>query len=636
MSLDDIKKTLYKKNVDRSSFRDLKSEYDPENSAPISNSQTTNQDQDSWKENGLEFKKEKRKAIKFGAIAFGFIVLLVLILTSFYFYKASSFSKEKVSVTVSGPNEAKSGQMLTYEVRYKNENRAELKNAKLKITFPESFSPEENPNFKLESPTSGVFDLGIIKSYSDGKVILNGRAHVPKGAFIYLKGEMTYNSSGFGSRQFISKNELGIKIASSALELEITAPQIVSAGDEINYLITYRNLGSDSFDSVKIKADFPDGFIYSNSEPKSLEGNNIWYIGQVLVGQSGKLIINGKLDGEKDQIKPIKVYIGSTKGEMFISYNEEDASSKIVASPLVISQTVNGQSSLSANAGDTLLFEINYKNTGNVGMRDVIITENIDSPVLDYASLQIGKGGFDESTKTITWKSQDYGNLKSLNPGQSGNIKFSIKVKSVIPVNGANDKNYVISSVSKIDSPDVPTPVHSNKIIAGNKMDIKLNSKLILDTLGYYNDFSIPNSGPIPPKVNQETTFTIHWKITNVSNDISNVKVESALPTGVFFTGKTSPDNEKFEYSERTNTISWIVGNVSSGAGVISPKKEISFQIKVKPSSDQIGDEIVILKESKITARDNFTGNELTDLAREKTINLPEDSGLKGQYRVSN
>lgn len=635
MSLGDIKKTLYKKDADISSFQHSQSEYNPENTAlPVPNNQVG--DQGSWKEDGLKFKEEKHKAVKFGAIAFGIIIFLILVAIGFYWYKASSFSQERATVIVSGPNEARSGQLLTYEVIYKNDNRADLKNAKLKITFPESFKPEENPNFKLENPTSGVFDLGVIKGHGEGKVILNGRTYTPKGAFIYIKGDLSYNPSGFGGMQFTSKNELGIKVISSSLELEITAPQIVSAGDEVNYLVTYKNSGNDSFDSIKIKADFPGGFTYSNSEPKPLEDSNIWYVGQISAGQSGKIIINGKLDGEKDQIKPIKVYIGSTEGETFISYNEEDASSKIVASPLVISQTVNGQASLNANAGDSLLFEISYRNTGDIGMRDVIITENINSPVLDYTTLRIEKGGFDESTKTITWKSQDYENLKNLNPGQSGQIKFSIKVKSIIPVSGDNDKNYVISSVSKIDSPDVPTPVHSNKIISGNKMDIRLNSKLVLDTLGYYNDPGIPNSGPIPPKVNQETTYTIHWKITNISNDISNVRVESALPTGISFTGKLFPDSEKIEYNERANTISWIIGNISSGVGVISPAREISFQIKIKPSPNQVGSEIEILKESKIIAKDNFTSQNLTSSTKEKTTNLPEDPGIKGRYRVVN
>jgi hypothetical protein len=633
MSLDDIKKTLYKKDTDFNLAQHSQSQYNPENAPLILNNQPS--EADIWEEKKAKLDEKGRKAIKIGAISFGIIIFVALTLVGIYWYRASSFSQERAVVAVTGPKEVRSGQFLTYEISYKNDNRADLKNAKLKISFPDTFKPEENPNFKLESPSSGFFDLGEVKGHAQGKVMLSGRVYTPKGAFIYIKSDLSYSPSGF-SIQFTSKNELGIKVVSSPLELEITAPQNVSAGDEVNYLITYKNSGDESFDSVKVKADYPDGFQYSNSDPKPFEGNNIWYIGPVSAGQSGKIVISGKLDGDRDQEKPIKIYIGSTEEGTFVSYNEEDASSKIVTSPLVVSQIVNGQTSLNANAGDSLSFEINYKNAGDVGMRDVIVTENIDSPVLDYASLKMDGGAFDESTKTITWKSVDYKNLANLEPGQGGRIKFSIKVKGVIPVSGSNDKNYVISSVSKIDSPDVPTPIHMNKIIAGNKMDIKLNSKLVLDTLGYYNDSGIPNSGPIPPKVNQETTYTVHWKITNISNDISQAKVESVLPTNAVFTGKTSPEDAKIEYNERANAISWNIGNISSGVGVISPVKEISFQVKIKPSTDQAGQEVDILKESKITAKDNFTGSDLSATTKEKTTNLPEDSVLGGQYRVVN
>jgi len=626
MSLDDIKKNLYKNEKYPVSFQQKSSEFSPENTPLILNNQP--QEKDEWKEKKNGLGKEGHKVLKIGALALGGIILLAGLVVGVYWFRSSAFSQERVSVAVSGPNEAQSGKLLTYEISYKNDNRADLRSAKLEISFPNSFKPENNPNFKISSPVSGIYELGDIKGYAEGKVLLNGRVYTPKGALIYVKGKLSYSPSGY-SIQFDSKGELGIKVISTSLELEITAPQNVSAGDEVNYLITYKNSGEQSFDSVKVKADYPEGFTYSNSDPKPFEGNNIWYIGQVAAGQSGKIVVSGKLDGDRDQIKPIKVYIGSSENGDFVSYSEEETSSKIVTSPLAITQTVNGLTSLNANAGDTLNFEINYKNAGDTGMRDIIVTENIDSQVLDYSSLTKKGGSYDEGTKTITWKSPDYKELKILEPGQSGQIKFSVKIKSIIPMSGANDKNYVISSVSKIDSPDVPTPIHMNKVISGNKMDIKLNSKLILDVAGYYNDAGVPNSGPIPPKVNQETTYTIHWKATNISNDINAAKIESTLPTGAVFTGKVYPEDGKIEYNERANSIVWNIGNILPGAGIISPVKEISFQVKIKPSVDQAGKEVEILKESKITAKDSFTGQDLTNVAAGKTTNLPEDTGLK-------
>lgn len=633
MSLSEIKNKLYKKEADADLASHDASQYDPQNAPLILNNQP--REEDAWKEKRSGFAKEERKAFKIGFMAFGAIIFIIALTVGFYFYRKSAFSEERMKVVVSGAQEARSGKLLTYEINYENNNRSDLENAKLRIIFPESFVPEENPNFILESPVSGYYDLGTIKGYDKGKITFNGKASTPKGALIYIEANLSFNPKGFSS-QFVSKDKLGVTVISTSLELEITAPQNISSGDEVNYLVVYRNVGEEDFSSVKIKVDYPEGFVYSASDPKPFESDNIWYLGQIPSGASGKLVINGKLEGGNDQVRPVKVSIGSTEHGEFISYNEADTTTKIVSSPLVISQIVNGVSNLYANAGEVLSFEINYKNTGSTGMRDVIITENLDSPVLDYSTLKMNGGFFDEEKKTIIWKAPDQKSLINLGAGQSGTFKFSIKVKDILPISSANDKNFVISSVSKIDSPDVPTPVNSNKIISGNKMDIRLNSKLVISSLAYYNDTGIPNSGPIPPKVNEETTYTVHWKIINVSNDISGVRVESALPTGVVFTGKKSPEDASFNYNERNNSISWDVGNVLAGEGVITPAKEILFQIKIKPSADQVGEEIKLLGASKITAKDLFTGQDLSSSAKEKTSNLLEDSSLEGKFKAVN
>ncbi|MFH1183292.1 MAG: hypothetical protein V1690_03450, partial [Candidatus Moraniibacteriota bacterium] len=352
-------------------------------------------------------------------------------------------------------------------------------------------------------------------------------------------------------------------------------------------------------------------------------------------GQEGKIVANGKLEGERDDVRPVKAQVGTDSGSGFISFNEESADTKIYTSPLVISQTVNGVTSLNANPGDYLQFEINYKNEGDIGMNDVIVKETLDSPVLDYSTLDKDGGIFDINSKTITWKASDYKELRSLEPGQGGTIRFSIEVKEVIPVSGANDKNFVITSLAKIDSPDVVTLVSANKIIAGNKIDVKLNSKLVLDVKGYYNDSAIPNSGPIPPKVGEETTYTLHWRATNVSNDIGEAKVETTLPTTATFTGKTFPEDSRITYNERNNSLVWDIGKMEAGKGILSPPLEVSFQVKIKPSPEQVGREVNLLGKSDFSAKDLFTGQDLKFSAGGKTTNLTEDSNLTGHEVVN-
>ena len=56
------------------------------------------------------------------------------------------------------------------------------------------------------------------------------------------------------------------------------------------------------------------------------------------------------------------------------------------------------------------------------------------------------------------------------------------------------------------------------------------------------------NSGSIPPKVEQKTTYNIIWSLSNTANNISKVQVRSTLPPWMRFVGPFSPTTEDFTY----------------------------------------------------------------------------------------
>lgn len=630
MSLGDIKRKLYQKEQEKNLSEHDKSYYDPHHAAPAKAQEASG---DLWAKKKTGLDEQQKIVVKKGIYVLGGVLAVILIIVAAYLIRLSSFSADRVTVTITGLDRTDSGKLLTYEISYKNNNRKELKNAQLKMSYPEDFKPEDNANFVSESPTSGSYNLGTIASHGEGKIIFNGRIYSPKGALVYLKGQLSYNPGNYSTR-YTSEKQLGINISTSPVTLEVSAPQNLSSGDEINYLINYKNDGERELSDIRIKIDYPQGFSFSTSDPKSFEGDNMWYIGTLSPGQSGKLVVNGKLEGEKGENKNIKVYMGSTEKGNFVSFNDGSADTKIVGSAVAITQTVNGGQGMNAKAGDLLFFSINYKNASEVGLKNLIVTDKIDSPVLDYTTLELSGGHFDSGNKTITWKASDHRDLAGLEPGQGGRIDFTVKVKDSIPVSSANDKNFVISSIVKIDSPDISTPISMNKIISGNKIDIKLNSKLFLSVKGFHADPNISNSGPIPPKVGEETTYSIHWIASNINNDVNEAKVSAVLPTWAQATGQVYPEGANVTYNQRDNSIVWEIGNMDAGTGALTSPKEISFQVKIKPSPEQAGKLIEILKQSVFTAKDSFTGEEISATAEPKTSHLEEDASINMKDRV--
>jgi hypothetical protein len=285
-----------------------------------------------------------------------------------------------------------------------------------------------------------------------------------------------------------------------------------------------------------------------------------------------------------------------------------------------------------------LSFKIGYQNTGSIGLRDVIFSIEANSPILDYSRIDMsqGKGDFDAEKKIITWKASEIPDFKMLAPGAKGEINFSISVKDVIPVSGPKDKNFSFSAIARMDSPDIPTPEGANKVVASNSVNVKLNSKLLASLQGFFNDADIANSGSIPPKVGQESTFTLHLKIANVSNDVTDAKVAMTLAPGVKWKNNFLPKNASMSYNDRTNELDWNVGSLAAGTGVVGDPKEVIFQVSIIPSQNQVGDFAQLVTQTIFSAKDSFTKEPLEVKLGAKNTNLLEDLGVGEMGKVAN
>ena len=290
----------------------------------------------------------------------------------------------------------------------------------------------------------------------------------------------------------------------------------------------------------------------------------------------------------------------------------------------MISNKLNGKSSDNVNLGDKLDYEITYANHGEIGFKDVIIRLKLDSPTIDYENIILRNGSYNSQTKDITWKTSDIAEVQKLEPGDSGKIELSIPLKKRIEINSQNDKEFIIESVATIDSSDIDyQSLGESKSISSTVLG-KLNSKVILENEIFYNDDDIRNSGPTPQKVGEETTYTVVWKASTVSNSVSHTKVVAFLPTWVSWKDKTFPKNENITFNERTHEIVWDIGSMENGKGILNDPKIVKFQIGFKPEINQAGKQGDLLYEANISGDDDFTGNRFDIKTDKKTTALKE------------
>ncbi len=558
-------------------------------------------------------KKRRKIAIIIGSIA-GIILLGGLVLK----IRSMLFDEDRVEISFSGPKSVASAEMIAFTFNYGNDNLAALNDATLILSYPESFHPEAGAGITVTGLRAEV-SLGTIKRNAHGKVAVNGKFYGSKGELAYIKGTLRFTPNGTTSA-LERVTQIGVNVASSPLSLGITAPQELATGQEVEYVVEYDNAGGLPFSNIKVKMEYPEGFSFVSAEPRPSEGDAVWYLGNLSASAQGKITIRGVLTGARDEYKHIKGMIGFFQGDgTFVAYGGNERQTRIMASPLSISQTVNGLSeNVSANPGEFLRYTISYRNTGDLGMRDAIVTLEADSSLLDMSRLMLIKGSYDQARKAFIWKASDVPELAKLDSGESGEISFSVPVAANVPAHTS------IKSVAKIDSPDIPMPLGSNKIVGSDTLYVKLGSDIALSLKGYYQDALLPNTGPIPPIVGQETTYTFRLNFANAANDLTNTRAVVAFPSGIRYTGKSLPESETITFNDRTNELFWDMGTFSPGTGA----REISFQIGLTPLPNQVGKEAILVNSVVFTAKDSFTGKDIRVEQGAKTTFLSEDSSV--------
>ncbi len=533
----------------------------------------------------------------------GGLTLLLLVGGLIYKLRLPVFSDQKVDIQISGPRDVASAEPTTFTFTFTNNNLIALNNTILTINYPETFHPEASTTVKPNA-TWVEIPLATLAIHSQNKVTLSGKFYGSKGDQVIMRATLRYTPDKVTSI-LEKETRITVNIASSPLSLEIEAPQELATGQNVDYVISYNNTGDVSFSNLRIEAVYPAGFEFLEADPRATGGNAVWRIDELAAHSTGKIIVHGTLTGIRDERKSVSAKIGFLQGDgNFLSYSDNERKTAIVASPLSIRQTINGLTDANVGLGDFLDYVVQYKNEGDIGLRGAVVTVEISSPYLDFTKLSLNpKGSYDQARNMMTWKASDVSDLKRLEPGQGGSVSFSLPIVSVVGNNQKNERAPVIRSVARIDSPDIPSSLGSNKIIASNIIVAKVNTSVDATLTGFYDDATLPNTGPLPPIVGLETSYTFHLSLHNTSSDIVSTQVNISLPSGVRYSGQFSPAREKIHFDSQTNELTWDVETFGAGSS-----RELIFQVAATPSLIDVGKDLQLVKLFVLSGKDTATG----------------------------
>jgi hypothetical protein len=262
------------------------------------------------------------------------------------------------------------------------------------------------------------------------------------------------------------------------------------------------------------------------------------------------------------------------------------------------------------------------------------LTVKLSGNTLDKSSIKVTDGLYKSIDNTIVFNKATDSGLGVIEPGGEGTSKFSFNSFGIKTVTGSALVNPIIGLSIAVSGKRVDYASGQDNILFSDSRKVKITADPQLSAKALYFVGPFKNTGPIPPQEEKDTTYTVTWTVTNPLNNLTGGMVTAILPPYIKWLGTISPSSEKVDYDAGTGKVVWTVGNISSGAGTVASAREVSFQISLMPSVDQIGMALGLLSESMLSAKDSFTLTNVSDSFSGLSTRLSNDPYFKNDYET--
>ncbi len=559
-------------------------------------------------EDKKKMSSKTKKILKIVGISVSVLFLLGVATWWVFNGRKSSFTSDSIGLVLTGKNEIASGEKLDLVLTYANDESVALKDIEINVMYPAGFI-FENSAPELQKDLKGRWTIERLASGEQGEIKISGRlVGNPKENKIFT-ANFSYTPENFNSK-FSKETECAVSVAKSNLEINTDFPKILNENASLKKSVKIKNAGDKPISNLQVKIELPTGFELSQSEPAAQELDT-WNFSNIAAGAETEIKLDGKVFGDAGSTKVFRIQAGQIdENKQFFLQNEKEVKLKIVKIDAELTATANKET---LDGGEELEIKIHYKNKSSESLPSVVISADIDADLFDKTTIS-AEGGKVEKARVI-WDKSMKKELENLAVNTEGDLIFRAKVATDIAMSSASDKNFEIKFKAKLtsDLKDLGGDVFTKE---SDEEIIKLNTQVGYNIeIRYYdlNNKKVVGSGPVPPKVGQETTYKVYLLATNSYNEVRDAKIEIYLANGVNFAGSKSSSAGSLDFFDEK--VIWDLKKMPAGIGRTKPQYQASFDISFTPTSTMVGKVAELIEKSWFTATDSFTSN-LLDIKR--------------------
>jgi len=546
---------------------------------------------------------------------------------------AQPVSPGNIDISVSGPLQVASGSPTELQVAVVNRNRAALELADLVITYPPGTrSPVD---LSTDLPSQRI-SLGNIEPGGRRQGTVSAVFSGIEGDRAAIKIELEYRLAD-ASSIFVASTNYQVVFASSPISLSIEGNNETVSGQPIEFKITAASNADSVVKDVLVNMSTPFGFSLSFADPngQKVSGGQLWTLGDIAPGQKKTVTVRGVVSGESGDERVFRFKAGTrtdTSQTTLAATLADYAHNVTVSRPFLglavtLNKDIIGDSAV-VSPGETVNVTLAYENNLSTEVTDAVIVARLGGIEIDGATVQSSSGFYRSSDKVVLWdKTTTRGALARIAPGAKGTLNFTFQM----PTNDV---------LAEVRNPSLSISVHAaGKRVSENGVpetlqataaqDIKVASDLQFVAQGLYYSNPFGSSGPMPPKANTETTYALVFSLINTTNRIEDGVVTATLPPYVRWVGIYSPSGEDITFNQTDSTMTWRVGDIEPGAGVNGAvPKQAAIAIGFTPSTSQIGQQPLLIRDVTFKGKDAATGATVTRVADEVSTSITGDPGF--------
>ncbi|MEI6494530.1 MAG: hypothetical protein WCO03_00520 [bacterium] len=587
-----------------------------------------------WDESSSEERKLPFAGIlKILVVALLFFILSVLAAYFFFSKGNNSISNSHIDINVRGPVAVRAGDETGLQISITNTNSVPLETADLIVEYPTG--TRSSKDIKQEELRVRQV-LGRVASGETVNVAARAVLLGEEGTDKNIKIRLSYRIPG-SVALFEKVKDYKVTISSSPINIVFDLPTETIPGEKFKVAFKVVSNSETVLRNVLLNVSYPSGFKYEDSSIKPSYGNNIWALGDLAPKAERIVEINGQMAVSSGDTKAFRAVTGTASDD-----NKEEISAVYsdlyrtigVARPFVDLDIVYGekpQNEYILPVGQQNQFQITWSNNLSDEINDATVELKLVGDAFDKLSVKASGGFYRSSDDTIIWDKEGNVQLAKLEPGGNSKINFEFAAKAPLPIEGYRASAPEITLVATMKGYRSADGVVRQPVEVTTEKKIKIQSNISLTAEAAYYVGPFTNIGPMPPKADQETTYTIKLAVANTANDLKGVLVTTYLPANIRWAGVYAPNEEDIRYNPNTRQISWRLGEMKAGVGVTSAAREVLFQIGATPSLGNLRRSVPLTQAIEVRGEDTFTGTTLIGTTNGLTSNLNGDPQFKAE-----